>query len=76
MTRPRLMYRLVQILRYLVVTQRGLKTNDIRGQVHAYAEKCMFDVFLEICKADYVGVKSGDSETKMVREICKSVGKL
>ena len=46
-----------------------IENNDIRGQVHTYADKCMFDVFLEICKAAYVGAKSSDSETKMVREI-------
>ena len=41
-----------------------------------YVEKYIFDVFLEICKADYVGVKSNDSETKMVCKICKNIGKL
>ena len=53
-----------------------LENTNIRRQVHGYAEKCMFDVFLEACRADYVGGMSTDSEKKMIREVCKMIGNL
>ena len=28
---------------------------DISSNVYAYADKCMFDVFLSTCREDYVG---------------------
>ena len=44
--------------------------------MYAYADKCMFEVFLDVCKADYVGGSFSDSEEKMIREMCKQIGKL
>ena len=36
----------------------------------------MFDVFLTICREDYVGADDGTSDSKMVYEICKKMFKL
>ena len=44
-----------------------LESNEIRDKIHAYAEKCIFDVFLEVCRADYVGESFTDSEEKTIR---------
>ena len=41
-----------------------------------YAEKFMFDVFLEICREDYVGTYDGTSNSKMIHEIYKRLSKL
>ena len=38
-----------------------------------YANKSMFDVFLDTCRQDYVRTISGDATTKLVHEVCKQV---
>ena len=47
---------------------------DILGRVRAYADKCMLDVFLELCREDYVGGFDVSSKRKLVHEICKIIG--
>ena len=44
-----------------------------RNKLLAYANKCMFDVFLYICQEDYVGDISVKSEKKMIIAICKEI---
>ena len=53
-----------------------LDSKDTREKISGYADKCIFEVFLELCRADYVGEVFGDSEVKMVREVCKNIGEI
>ena len=46
------------------------------SKLRAYADKYTFDIFLDICKEDYVGLYDGGSESKMVYEICKTISSL
>jgi len=41
-----------------------------------YAEKCILDMFLHICKEDYIGGNNASSEGKLIHEICKSISSL
>ena len=41
-----------------------------------YIDKCMFDMFLHICRQDYVGADDGTSISKMAHAICKRHVKL
>ena len=45
---------------------------NVSEKLHVYEEKCMFDVFLEICREDYVGTYYGTSNSKMIHKICKN----
>ena len=45
-------------------------------RLYVYAEKCIFGVFLEVCRVDYVGGSSIDSKERMIREVCKNIGEL
>ena len=53
-----------------------LDTGDISEKIRVYAEKCMFDVFLTICREDYVVTDDGTSDSKMIHEICQRLSKL
>ena len=53
-----------------------LDTRDIGDKLRLYADKCMFDVFLNIYRVDYVGTDVGTSDSKMLYEICKKLAKL
>jgi hypothetical protein len=44
--------------------------------LHTYIEKCHFDVFVEICKMDYVGLTDPASDQKATQEICKKISSL
>ena len=44
--------------------------------VSLYADRCMFDVFLDVCHEDYVGGDKGGSAGKLVHEICKKITSL
>ena len=48
---------------------------DIKAASRDYANKCMFNVFLHICREDYVDNDGGTSTTKMVHDICKKTVK-
>ena len=49
---------------------------DCLTRVRTYADKCMFDIFLEICREDYVGGDDAGSKSKLVHEICKQIGNI
>ena len=53
-----------------------LETGDIGEKLRMYADKCMFDVFLAICREDYIGIDDDTSDSKMVYKICKRLTKL
>ena len=53
-----------------------LDTRDIGDKLRSYADKCMFNIFLNICREDYVGTDDGTSDSKMVYEICKKIAEL
>ena len=57
-----------------------LDTEPVKGtpvecltRVRTYADKCMLDIFLEICREDYVGGDDAGSKSKLVHEICKQL---
>ena len=41
--------------------------------IHVYADTYIMDVFLDICRDDYVGGVNNGSKKKLVYEICKSI---
>ena len=45
-------------------------------RVRIYADRCMLDVFIEICRDDYVGAVDAGAERKQVHEICKTITEL
>ena len=58
-----------------------LDTQPVRGtpvdclsRVRNYADKCMLDIFLEICREDYVGGADAGSKNKLVHEVCTQLG--
>ena len=53
-----------------------LDNKDTREKISGYADKCIFEVFLELCRADYVGGLFGNSEVNMIREVCKNIGEI
>ena len=53
-----------------------LENNEIRDKVYAYSEKCMFDVFLDVCRDGYVGGSLVDSEERMIQEVCRKIEEL
>ena len=55
---------------YLVLTSRQ-DADDTGSRLRAYADKCMFDIFIDIYKEDYAGSDDGASKSKMVHKICK-----
>ena len=44
------------------------------SRVRTYAEKCMLDIFLKICREDYVGSDDAGSKSKLVHEVYKKIG--
>ena len=50
-----------------------LKENTTKEKLHVYADKCMFDVFLDLVRNDYVGTEDNISEFKMIHDICKII---
>ena len=44
--------------------------------VRQYADNCLLDVFLDICRQDYVGRVDTNARKKLVHEICKSISDL
>ena len=53
-----------------------LDVNDGSEKLRVYAEKYMFDIFLEIYREDYVGTDDGTSDSKIIHEIYKILSKL
>ena len=51
-------------------------SSDYLKKARLYADKYMLDVFLHICKDDYVQRDDTVSRGKLVHEICKSITKL
>ena len=58
-----------------------LDTQPVKGtpaeclsRVRTYADKCVLNIFLEICKEDYVAGDDAGSRSKVVHEICKKLG--
>lgn len=41
-----------------------------------FAERCMFDVVLELCQSDYVGSNNVTDSTLAVQEVCKEIGSI
>ena len=46
---------------------------DVRKKLLEFANKCMFDTFLDICRQDYVELLSGNAVTKLIHEIYKEI---
>ena len=53
-----------------------LDVGDIGEKLRIYANKFIFDVFLTICREDYVGTDYGTSDSKMIYDIYKKLTKL
>ena len=51
-------------------------SSDCLKKARLYADRCMLDVLLHICKDDYVGGNDAGSRGEMIHEICKSITKL
>ena len=51
-------------------------SSDCLNKARLYADKCMLDVFIHICRDDYVGGDDAGSKGKLIHEICKSLTKL
>ena len=49
-----------------------LNSDNIGVKLRTYANKCISDVFLEICRAYYVGIDDSTLESKMVYTICNT----
>jgi len=47
---------------------------DCLFRICTYAHRCMLDIFLEICREDYVGGADTGSNNKLVHEVCKQLG--
>lgn len=43
------------------------------SRVHTYADKCMLDIFLELCREDYVGGDDTGFKSKLVHNICNQL---
>ena len=72
---------MLQITR-LSQTNSNAGTNSITNTSTAikklpnYIDKCHFDIFVAICKADYIGISDPVSEQRATQEICKKITKL
>ena len=53
-------------------THRNTNMSAVR-RLHQYAEKCMFDVFLELCRADYVGQEDSAGDILAVQAVCQKI---
>ena len=51
-------------------------SSDCLKKARLYADKCMLDVFIQICRDDYVGGDDAGSKGKLIHEICKSLTRL
>ena len=56
----------------------GQSSNHITvcAGLHAYAQKCMFDVFLELCHIYYVGDTASADGSLAVQEVCQTISAL
>ena len=48
----------------------------VSKKARPHADKCMLDVFIQICRDDYVGGSDTGSRGKLIHEICKSLTNL
>lgn len=51
-------------------------TETVNEHITEYADRCMFDTFIEIYRTYYVGMKDGHSKEKLVHEICKQISSI
>lgn len=47
--------------------------NNCLPRVRVYSDKCMLDIFIEICRDNYVGGNDKKSRNKMIHEIYKQL---
>ena len=47
--------------------------NPIQRELQRYAQRCMFDVFISLCKADYVGHDTDASDILAVQAVCQKI---
>ena len=52
-------------------TRIKISAKSARDNLDDYSNKCMFDVFLSICKSDYVGDTTKGYENRLVHDIYK-----
>ena len=45
----------------------------VRSDLTTYAEKCMFDVFVNLCSLDYVGSEDNVNALRAVTEVCQQI---
>ena len=50
-----------------------LDDDNTRSKMRLHVDKFMFDIFLNICKEDYVGMDNIIAELKIIHEICKNI---
>lgn len=48
-------------------------SNSVDRKLRRYAERCMFDVFLQLCKADYVGIETDAGDILAVQAVCQNI---
>ena len=62
-------------LKPLILDTQPVKGTPVEclSQVRTYADKCMLDIFLEMCREDYVGGDDAGSKIKLVHEVCKQL---
>ena len=46
------------------------------SRVRDYADGCLLDVFLEVCREDYVGRVDKNARKKLVHPICKNISEI
>ena len=51
-------------------------SNRAYDNLHQFAQKCMFDVFLHVCQIDYVGSGKGVDSILAVQEVCTRISSL
>ena len=49
------------------------KQDGAMQAIQVYAEKCMFDVFLELCRTDYVGSDDAVDNSLAIQEVCSNI---